>query len=107
MLNEVIVMGKILSKPVLNETMNGNKVANIILEVKRPFRNNVGVYESDFIHCILWRGVAETCCNLCNVGDMLCIKGRLQSRFYESPDKQNVQMLEVVAEKVELMNKYF
>ncbi len=107
MINEVILVGKLLKVPEVIETSSGAKVANIILEIKKNFKNGYGVYESDYVSCVLWRGIAESLMDCCQQGSMLGIKGRLQSRTYETSDKQRISTMEVVAEKVIYMDKYF
>ena len=42
------------------ETENGKKVTNITLAVPRSYKNAKGEYETDFIDCVLWTGIAES-----------------------------------------------
>ena len=58
--------------------------------------NNDGEYEVDTISCTLYTGVANATVEYCKVGDMIGIKGRLQT-------KDN--LLQLVAEKVSFLNK--
>ena len=60
MLNQSILVGRIVRDPEVNETENGNKVTHITLAVQRPYKNINGEYDTDFISCVLWKGVAET-----------------------------------------------
>lgn len=105
MFNEIIVIGKLVNKPVLRETPNGIKLSTIVLEVERPYRNNIGVKEKDFINCVLWKGISTQVNDCCDVGSILGIKGRLQSKSYETSD-QTITSLEVKVEHVEFMDKY-
>ena len=91
MLNNVVMVGRLVSDPQINETENGRKVTTITLAVNRSFKNVDGIYETDFIPCILWDGVAGTTKEYCHEGDVVGIKGRLQSRDGK---------VEVVAERV-------
>ena len=59
MLNQTVLVGRIVKNPELKETDSGKKVANIILAVPRSFKNSEGQYETDFISCVLWKGIAE------------------------------------------------
>jgi single-strand DNA-binding protein len=49
MLNQAIVVGRILEKPELRETNDGKQMTNIVLEVKRSFKNDKWEYDTDYI----------------------------------------------------------
>lgn len=100
MLNQSIIVGRLVSDPELRKTENGNKVANVLLAVPRCYRNAEGEYETDFIKCVLWRGVAERTTEYCKKGDLIGIRGRIQTRDVEQPDESLRTITEVVAEKV-------
>lgn len=87
----------------MRETENGNKITNLTLAVPRSFKNMNGEYETDFISCVLWKGVAENVVEYCKRGDLVGVKGRIQSRNIEEDDNKK-QILEVVAEKVTFLS---
>lgn len=99
MLNQIVIVGRLVKNPELKETEKGKKVTNITLAVPRSYKNVNGEYDTDFIDCILWTGVAENTAEYCKKGDLLGVKGRLQSRTYEK-EEQKKYVTEVVAEKV-------
>lgn len=107
MINEVIIVGKLVKDPVLNETVAGHKVSNIVLETVRHYKNSYGLYESDFFEITLWRGIAQTICETCHVGSMIAIKGRIQPRVYLENNNKNFGCLEIIAEKVTILDSYF
>lgn len=63
-----------------------------------------GEYETDFISCVLWKGIAENTVEYVKKGDLLGIKGRIQSRNIEISDDNKKQVIEVVAEKVTFLS---
>lgn len=67
-MNLFCVVGQVAEIPTLKETVSGIKVANVLLKVQRPFANSEGVYEFDLIPVELWRGIAETLCNVASEG---------------------------------------
>ena len=71
MLNQAVLVGRIVYDPELRETDNGNKVANVTLAVPRSFKNSDGEYDTDFISCVLWKGVAENTVEYCKKGDLV------------------------------------
>lgn len=99
MLNQIVLVGRLVDTPELKETENGKKVSNITLAVPRSYKNADGDYDTDFIKCVLWSGIAENTSEYCKKGDLLGIKGRVQTRNYEEDGKTKTQM-EVIAEKV-------
>ena len=100
MLNQSVIVGRLVRDPELHETENGNKVTNITLAVPRSFKNSEGEYDTDFISCVLWKGIAENAAEYCHKGDLLGIKGRIQSRSIEIDEDTKRDIVEVVAEKV-------
>ena len=103
MLNQTVIVGRIVRDPELRETESGNKVTNLTLAVPRSYKNSEGQYETDFIPCVLWRGVAETTTEYCHKGDLVGIRGHIQSRNFEK-DETYSQVVELVAEKVTFLS---
>ena len=87
MLNQTILVGRLVEKPTME-----NGVAEITIAVPRSYKNEEGVYETDFINCILNGVVATNTCEYCKKGDVVGIKGRLQNN-----DNQLVLMVEKVS----------
>lgn len=107
MFNEVVIIGKLATKPVIRETQNGKKMSTIVVDVLRPYRNNLGIRDHDYISCILWQGMSAQVNECCDVGSFLGIKGRLQSKTFESNERQTTTVMEVKVEHVEFLDKYF
>ena len=53
--------------------------------------------------CVLWKGVAENTVEYVRKGDLVGIKGRLQTRTIELED-HNQHVMELVAEKVTFLS---
>lgn len=107
MFNEIILIGRLAENPKFKETPTGVKLATLILDVERPYRNNLGIRDHDYISCVLWKGIAQEVMDCCEAGSFLGIKGRLQSKTFESPDHLSTTIMEVKVEHVEFLNKYF
>ena len=105
MLNNAVIVGRIVQNPELKETEKGGKLANIVLAVPRSFKNSNGEYETDFINCTLWRGIAESTAEYCKKGDLVGIKGRIQTSNYQDAEGNKKYTTEVVAEKVTFLSK--
>ena len=103
MLNQAVLVGRIVREPELKNTDKG-KVTNITLAVPRSFKNPNGEYDTDYISCVLWKGVAESTVEYCKKGDLVGIKGRIQTRNVELEDETKKQYVEVIAEKVTFLS---
>lgn len=79
MLNQVVLVGRIAKEVEVLETDNGRKVSYITLACQRSYKNEEGVYETDFVPCTLWNGIAENVAEYCRKGDIVGVKGRIQS----------------------------
>ena len=99
MLNQVVLVGRLVKTPELKETETGKKVTNITIAVPRSYKNVDGQYEADYIDCTLWTPIAESTTEYCKKGDLLGIKGRLQTSSYEK-DGQTKYVTDVIVEKV-------
>ena len=74
------------------------------LAIPRSFKNADGEYETDFVECTLWNNIAENTAEYCKKGDIVGVKGRLQTNNYEKEDGSKVFKLDVVAEKVTFLS---
>ncbi|WP_313430865.1 single-stranded DNA-binding protein, partial [Siminovitchia terrae] len=63
MLNRTVLVGRLTKDPNLRYTPNGVPVANFTLAVNRPFSNQNGEREADFINIQVWRKPAENAAN--------------------------------------------
>ncbi len=103
-LNNVILVGRLTSNPEIIEIENAKKVTTVILAVNRNFKNSDGIYDTDFIRCILWNNIASTTTEYCHVGDVVGIKGRLQTSKYEDENHKVHYITDVIAERVTFLS---
>lgn len=104
MLNRIILIGRLVREPELRYTPSGVPVANFTLACDRPFSNQQGERETDFIDIIAWRKLAETCANHLTKGRLVAVQGRLQVRTYENQEGQRRKVAEVVSDDVRFLD---
>lgn len=104
MLNNVVLVGRLVRTPELLLTDSGKKLSLITLAVARNFKNQDGEYDTDFLDCTLWTNVAESTAEYCKTGDVIGVKGRLQTRLIENEDGIKYKKVEVVAERVTFLS---
>ena len=103
MLNQVVLVGRLVDNPELYQTETGKKVARLILAVPRSFKNSDGEYETDYISCKLWQVVAQNTVDYCKKGDLIGVRGRITTYNYETEEGRKY-LTEVVAEKVTFLS---
>lgn len=105
MLNSVVLIGRLTRDPELRYTPTGVAVGGFSVAVDRPFTNQQGQREADFIDIVVWRRLAETCANHLGKGRLVAVQGRLQVRSYETQDGQRRKVAEVVADTVRFLDR--
>lgn len=103
MINRVVLVGRLTKDPDLRYTPNGVAVTTFTLAVNRPFSNQQGERETDFINCVVWRKAAENVANFLKKGSLAGVDGRIQTRNYEGQDGKRVYVTEILAESVQFL----
>ncbi|MBX0319780.1 single-stranded DNA-binding protein [Shouchella clausii] len=103
MLNRVVLVGRLTRDPEMRYTPNGVAVANFTLAVNRPFTNQQGERDADFINCVVWRKPAENVSSFLQKGSLAGVDGRVQTRSYENNEGKRVFVTEIVAESVQFL----
>ncbi len=104
MLNQVVIVGRIKELPIQKETSSGVKLAEMLVEVERNYKNAQGVFETDTLQCTLWRGLADSAVEQSKVGNLIGIKGRLQGNHFESKEGSPIYYSEVIVEKISFLH---
>ena len=99
MLNQIVLVGRLVSDPEIKETENGNKVSYITLAVPRSYKNSEGIYETDFVPCKVGYPMCDNVKEYCKKGDLIGIKGRMQTK-----QEEDKNILEIVAERVTFLS---
>jgi single stranded DNA-binding protein (ssb) len=103
MMNQTVIIGRIVNDPEVKELETGKKVANITLAVPRSYKNAEGEYDTDFLDCTLWDSIAQNTAEYCRKGDLVGVKGRVETNTYEK-DGQSHKTTNVVAEKITFLS---
>ena len=103
MLNQIVLVGRLTRNIKINKSENGKKIANISLAIPRSFKNMEGTYDTDFIDCVAFENIAENTASYCSKGDIVGVKGRVQSRVVEKDGKKEY-LMDIVAEKVTFLS---
>lgn len=100
MMNQIVIVGRLTKDPEVVKSEDGKERSQITLAVPRSYKNADGEYDTDFVDCVLWGGVAENTAEYCKKGDLIGLKGRIQTSNYETEDGEKRKSTQIVAEKI-------
>lgn len=104
-MNRIILIGRLTRDPELRYVPSGQPVASFTLAVDRPFTNQAGERETDFIDVVAWRKLADQVAQHLTKGRLVAVEGRLQIRSYETQEGQKRKVAEVVADAVRFLDR--
>ena len=100
-MNNSICVGRLVRDPEVKKLDSGKEVSNITIAVPRSYKNAEGEYETDFIDCELW---ANTTSEYCKVGDMIGVKGRLETNIFENDKGDKIKKTVLVADRITFLS---
>ena len=104
-MNKIILMGRLVRDPEVRYTQTGKVVCQFTIAVDRPFANQDGQREADFIPVVVWGKPAELCGNSLTKGQRVLVEGRLQIRSYDAKDGSKRWVTEVIANGFEFIER--
>ena len=104
-MNKITLLGRLTKDPEIRYTQSQKVVAQFTLAVDRPFKNETGNKEADFIPVVLWGKIAEMVGNSCSKGHRLLVEGRLQIRNFDGKDGQKHWVTEVIGNSIEFIER--
>ena len=100
MINNAVIMGRLVADPELRTTSSGNSVSSFTVAVDRRFARQGEERQADFIDVIAWRQTAEFICKYFRKGSMIAIQGYIQTRMYEDKNGNKRKAVELIADNV-------
>ena len=104
-LNKVLLIGNLTKDPELRYTPNGTAVTDLRIAVNRRFKDRTGELKEDtcFVTVTAWDKQAEICNQYLQKGRQIFVEGILQSRSWETTDKQKRSTIDVRAERIQFL----
>jgi single-strand DNA-binding protein len=103
--NKVVLVGRLANDPELKYTPSGVAVSSFRLAVNRPVSSKGSDQEADFINIVAWRQSAEFAASYLSKGRLVLVDGRLQIRRWTSQDGSPRVTAEVVADRLQAMER--
>ena len=103
-MNKAILVGRLTKDPEMRTTSSGVAVTSFTVAVNRPYQDQSGERQTDFINCVIWRKQAENVAKYCTKGSLVAVEGRIQTRSYDHQDGSKRYVTEVVCDNVTFLS---
>jgi len=104
MMNQFVGVGRLVAQPETKTAENGNIYLNFTMAVPRSYKNADGEYETDFLDVVTFGPIAEKTAEFCNKGDLVGIKGRIESSVYENEAGEKKKSTQIIAERITFLS---
>ena len=104
-MNKVVLFGRLTKDPDIRYTQSAKVVCSFTLAVNRPFANQNGQREADFIPIVIWGKQAELAGNSLAKGHRLLVEGRLQIRSFDDDTGVRRWVSEVICSDFQFIEK--
>ncbi len=106
-LNRVFLMGNLTRDLEIKYGKNGQPVTNLRLAVNRTYTTQSGEKKEEvcYVTVVVWGKQAESCHTFLRKGSSIFVEGRLQYRTWEAESGEKKNVLEVVADRVQFLDK--
>ena len=105
MINSVVLIGRLTRDPELRTTTSGKSVCDFSIAVQKRAKPADGSSDADFFRVNCWDKTAEYVSNYLHKGRLVAVEGRLQSRKYVASDGTNREVVEIVANNVQSLER--
>lgn len=99
-MNQFTLIGRITRDPEIQTTKDGISYTRFTLAVRRPFKNNKGQYDTDFIPMVSWKRLAERVADYCTKGSLISVNGRVVMRHFQKEEDERISVPDMIAENV-------
>jgi single-strand DNA-binding protein len=104
-MNRVVLIGRMTRDPELRSTTTGKNVSEFSIAVNKRVKPSDGSPDADFFRIVTWNQQAEYVSNYLSKGRLVAVEGRLQSRKYTANDGSTREVVEVVADSVQGLDR--
>lgn len=105
-LNRVTLIGRMVRDPELRTTNTGKNVVEFSIAVdKRIKPQDPNQPTADFFRCKAWNQTADFVSQYGGKGRLTAVDGRLETRKYVDKDGNNREIVEIVADNVNLLDR--
>lgn len=100
------MIGRLVRDPELRTTNTGKSVVEFTIAVDKRIRpTDPNQPTADFFRCKAWNQTAEFLSSYAGKGRLLSVDGRLETRKYVDKDGNNRELVEIVADQLNLLDR--
>ena len=100
-MNKVILIGRLTKDPELRKTPTDVSVCQFTIAVNRPFQQQNGERQADFINIGTYSMLADFVEKYLGQGRQICVSGRIQTRNWEDNNGIKRYATEIIAEEID------
>ena len=100
--NRITLVGNLVRDPEIRYVGSGAAVTKFTLAVNRRSKQQE---ETDFVDCVAWDKLAETCNTYLKKGMSCLVDGRLSIRSYETKEGEKRKAAEVVVNTMQMLDR--
>jgi len=104
-INRVVLVGRLTRDPELRTTTTGKSVCDFSIAVNKHIKPSDGSSDADFFRVNCWEKTAEYVSNYLHKGRLVAVDGRLQARKFTDKDGNNREIVEIVADTVQGLDR--
>lgn len=104
-MNNIALVGRLVKDVELEKTTTDIEYTRFSLASKSKNKDKDGKPQTNFFLCVAWREKAQLIKKYCKKGDLVYIKGSMDSRTYNKEGKTNT-LWEVNVEDIEFCSTY-
>jgi len=103
-LNRIVIVGRLTRDPELRTTSTGKDVVEFSIAVNKRIKPAEGA-DADFFRVKAWGQTASYVGEYIGRGRLVSVDGRLESRKYTDKDGNNREIVEIVADNVNALDR--
>jgi single-strand DNA-binding protein len=103
-LNRITLVGRLTRDPELRTTSTGKDVVEFSIAVNKRIKPQDGA-DADFFRVKAWGQTAKYVADYIGRGRLVAVDGRLESRKYTDKDGNNREIVEIVADNVNALDR--
>lgn len=103
MINNVILIGRLVRDPELRKSTVGNSIANFTIAVDNRTKNPDGTRSTSFIPCVAFNQTADNVVKFVRKGSQVAVQGSLSQRSYAKQDGTKVSIFEILCDSVQFL----
>ena len=98
-MNELNIAGKVIGKPEIKTSENGNNYAQLLLKVKRSYKNKDNSVDSDIFQLTLFNHCIEDSKDILNDGNSVIVKGHVSTNNFPK-DGKTIYSTSIIADHI-------